>query len=67
MNEWISVEDELPGLEVDVLLLWDDFHIENGKFYDDGDGPYYVLFDGDTLISEPTHWMPLPSPPKESE
>jgi hypothetical protein len=59
----VSLSERLPELEVDVLLLWDDIHIENGMFFDDGDGPYYALFDSDILYAEPTHWMPRPPNP----
>lgn len=47
-----------------VLLYWDaSKHIEDGTIYEDGDsesGLYHVLFDGESLNTEPTHWAPLP-------
>lgn len=29
-------------------------------YYDDGERWYHVLFDGQQLNDEPTHWMPMP-------
>ena len=67
--EWISVEDRLPDKFCDVLIvndvskyyhpqqaiMWSYFniHLEGNDRFTDAD--YDV-----------THWMPLPSPPKES-
>lgn len=65
--EWISTKDEFPPKG--KILAFD------AKY---GDGHRYIaLSDGDDYISEcgsidshrlyqVTHWMPLPSPPKES-
>jgi hypothetical protein len=67
MSEWISVEDSLPEEGRQVLLYWKESgHIEDGAFYEfeTGTGWYHVLFDGESLNCEPTHWMPLPEPPK---
>lgn len=54
---WISVEDELPKEEGRYI------------FYDEILGPQVsTYYEGCTLVSSITHWMPLPSPPrKESE
>ncbi len=78
--EWISVDDKLPIDDGDVLVYhWDDFHItvgsfeaHNVSFYIESDGSKFYTDDGwDTEISwaqkgRVTHWMPLPSPPKEN-
>ena len=59
-QEWISVEDRLPEVRQRVLLY--SYHDgintgyradEIGRFYVDKSYPY-----------RPTHWMPLPEPPK---
>ena len=48
-------------LEQDIVLVWKDIkHLENGKLYKDGNFIYHVLFDGDSLHSQPTHWCELP-------
>jgi hypothetical protein len=40
-------------------------HIEDADFHEDDEGDwYYVLFDGEVLDVEPTHWMPRPEDPK---
>lgn len=49
---WVSVKDELPKKDGRYL------------FYDEGLGPQVsVYYDGCTLVSSITHWMPLPQPP----
>lgn len=49
---WISVEDELPKKDGRYL------------FYDEVVGPQVsVYYDGCTLVSSITHWMPLPQAP----
>ena len=58
--EWISVEDELPELFVDVLVF------RNGKIeidYNEDDGWFAYDFEK----KRATHWMPLPQPPAEKE
>jgi Lar family restriction alleviation protein len=62
-SQWISVEDRLPEINqyVDIFignveLLEEDFF---GKhFYDETTDTVYYL-------TEVTHWMPKPQPPKE--
>jgi len=56
MSEWISVEDRLPEQDVDVLFYWkgDGCQID---CIEDADNPLDWAY-------EPTHWMPLPSPPE---
>ena len=45
----------------DIVLIWKDIkHLENGVLYKDGDFVYHVLFDGDSLYSQPSHWCELP-------
>lgn len=60
MNKWIKVEDRLPDYDVDVLACF------RGQFH-------WVQFVAQMREGElqaagyalPTHWMPLPNPPKE--
>ena len=65
---WINAKSIVPKSRVEVLCL-----LASGKkrvgYYVDGmgvgeskDGVGY--FDLDTVIIRPTHWMPLPEPPK---
>ena len=57
--QWVAVKDELPPIEVDVLI-WDGFSVyvsnrldENGIVWDES----IQIFD------DVTHWMHLPEPP----
>ena len=47
-----------------VLLYWDILdHYEDGTIYENEDVPgeiYAVLFDGESLNTQPTHWIKLP-------
>lgn len=74
--EWISVKDRLPEKDGQYLcyknyvvggycdLLW------YGTIYDHGKKRTFYFFDpdyGDIEVSNVTHWMELPEPPKLSE
>lgn len=61
--EWISVDERLPEVRQRVLLYSHHDGVntgyradEIGRFYVDKSYPY-----------RPTHWMPLPEPPKGGE
>ena len=68
VQEWISVKDRLPE-DVENVLCY-----ESGKLYIAFCEDYeenvvwwdYVAYDRDDTWNEvcPTHWMPLPQPPK---
>lgn len=62
MSEWISVDDELPLAYRSVLVGWKDGSIEI-MFIEtrlDGSDPKWSK----RYSSDPTHWQPLPEPPK---
>jgi hypothetical protein len=70
-NKWIPVTERLPGLHDDVLMYFEDDGNMAAGYLDDvdedrsmwsaySDGGYFTDCD-----YEPTHWMPLPEPPKE--
>ena len=58
-----SFKNALPDEGKHVLLYWDaSDHFEDGAVYSeefDGDW-YHVLFDGESLNCNPTHWAELP-------
>ena len=64
---WVACSERMPELDTRVLLYFSDYggHIEDGCIGEEGDGHYHYFFDGDSLRSEPTHWMPLPAAPKQ--
>lgn len=65
-NNWISVKNEEPPIDTTVLICWSDSpDVEPEKDYmtiDDDLNHIWANFYRD----EPTHWMPLPEPPKEN-
>lgn len=66
MSEWISVKDRLPTDNYRVLI-----NLNNGwqvtGYYDTLDGKWYLTGSGCYFngFRKPTHWQPLPEPPKE--
>lgn len=56
---WIKTNDEIPDRHVAVLAYFRDkcyvAYCEDGWWYMDEDGE---------PATTPTHWMPLPEPPK---
>lgn len=71
---WVSVEDRLPEIDVDVLLVDANGHRTIGRYTEANcedmfGNPYdYMTFD-DNYENEvaATHWMPLPSPPEDTD
>lgn len=63
--EWQPIET--APRDVRVLIRFRCGHVEDATIHpcsDDG-GWIYCLFDGEQLMdTHPTHWMPLPNPPK---
>lgn len=64
MSKWISVEDKLPEEEGGYLVYW----LSEG-FSHAWHRVSVCYFVEDRFASgslkQPTHWMPLPEPPKE--
>jgi Protein of unknown function (DUF551) len=58
---WINVEDQLPPKD-STVLAWNGNYIE--IVYYDG-LKVQTLDAGDWNDTEITHWMPLPTPPKD--
>lgn len=63
MNEWISIEDRLPEIEVDTLLVC--VKCENsGDYFSDTDGfqdGSFVYWSSQAYCNV-THWMFIPEP-----
>ncbi|MDU5828517.1 MAG: DUF551 domain-containing protein [Mixta calida] len=69
MTEWIKCSERMPEGEEAVMAYWPRTgHIEDVIFVFDEDDPkqrYHILYDGERMAQEPSHWMPLPEPPEE--
>jgi len=72
VSDWQPIETAPKDKDVEVLLRWNDDVIRIGKRWADLPGAFKVMVDfGDCYAGvyspkdyEPTHWMPLPPPPK---
>ncbi|HAV4862185.1 DUF551 domain-containing protein [Acinetobacter baumannii] len=66
--EWISVDEQLPELDV-LVLIFNPFTFEtmHTAKLAELDGEYWWFFESDDEYLRPlytSHWMPLPEPPK---
>ena len=65
--EWIKVEDQIPDEGQDVLLFcYDQIIVGHCSIKRDGRVDFWSMH-GDKLYPAPTHWMPLPEPPKQEK
>jgi len=63
VDKWINVKDQLPKSQPEnrvQYLCWNGDEMFVAEYRDFADGPDFELEYG-----RPTHWMPLPKPPKE--
>ena len=64
VQEWISVDDELPEEKVDCIVHYKHAYCDNDDYWAIG----ICFYDGEKfqmdLSYKVTHWMPLPKPPK---
>lgn len=67
MSCWTSFWEKMPSLDEKILLLFIQYdgHIEDGFIGDEGDGWYHYLYDGDSMPTNPSHWMALPALPND--
>jgi hypothetical protein len=67
-RRWRSIESAPKGQEVDV---WDGFErVPNAKYYTQTESWFSDVFsygdmDWREMDPQPTHWTPIPAPPKE--
>lgn len=62
VQEWISVKDRLPKTGERVLVCIG--AVFEAFIDDDGKWQRYYSAPLNEVLGEPTHWMPLPQPPK---
>jgi len=67
--EWIKVSDRLPE-DGQMVLTWNGYQRTIDRFRE-GISENFVMskmvaqMSGEDIPTEPTHWQPLPEPPKE--
>lgn len=61
-RQWISVKDRLPENRGKVLIYSQEYGVREG-FYDMPIQRFILGLD----FTSPTHWQPMPEPPKERE
>lgn len=60
MSEWISLKDREPDVNVEVLTTdGDEMAVASKCKWD-----IWFIYDDTVPQWQPTHWMPLPEPPK---
>ena len=59
VQEWISVDDRLPGDEETVIICTNKNFVYAGELIGDT-----WFLDNDSWTATVTNWMPLPQPPK---
>ena len=69
-SEWVIVGERLPEKKQDVLMLFGAGNMAVGWLYDiDEHTTFWCAYTDDGFYTDcdcvPTHWMPLPKPPKE--
>ena len=64
MSEWISVDERLPGIGHEEVLIAVNGYVMIGVYVGDNEWmePEMVRF----IENDVTHWMSLPEPPKEN-
>lgn len=65
MSKWVSVKDQLPEKEIDILICCDG-KVKFGIYSEDvyGDKFYTTNFEQFLNVENVTHWMPLPEQPE---
>ena len=67
VQQWIPVSERLPELDVDVLAFNGDYIFISQYYishFCSWDKVGHLVCVKDSYAKNPTHWMPLPQPPK---
>ena len=69
VQEWIPVTERLPKKDESVLVYFDSGNMAVGFWYDKDEWiTFWQIWTDDGWLADadfmPTHWMPLPTPPK---
>lgn len=67
VQQWIPITERLPELDVDVLAFNGDYIFVSKYFrshWGSWDKVGHLVWVKDSYAKNPTHWMPLPEPPK---
>lgn len=64
IQRWVSVEERLPEDEGAVLVCGSRKGIYTAEFRRNGNYHWFHKLNSKCHHCDPTHWMPLPEPPK---
>jgi len=67
MSEWISVDERLPDFDKSVFVycrIYGRFIAYYTRITEDTNDGIWCDWNDNRGILPPTHWMPLPEPPK---
>lgn len=70
IQQWIPVTERLPEPEVDVLAFNGDYVFVSQYYcshFGSWDKEGHMAWVIEQYAKNPTHWMPLPEPPKEGQ
>ena len=67
-GKWISVKDALPK-DAGTYIIVDCYGIVRSRHFCKGQGRFagYWHANNSAKYGNPTHWMPMPEPPKEEQ
>lgn len=63
-SQWILTEEKMPNECLPVLVFIPEQDHINTAVYEKTEG-WYATYEGISITSPVTHWMPLPEPPKQ--
>lgn len=64
---WRKIDSHPKDEETEFLVWGSDFEFPMAVAWDGFSDEFYLAIDGYSLELKPTHWMPLPEPPHDTD